>query len=77
VKLLAAKTEFKTITSKITQHPAVTIMRIKLRRRVIELSIQTTIERAAAPSQSGDPDRTARMAWQGDVNVGQSVCDWE
>jgi hypothetical protein len=54
VKLLAAKTEFKTIASKITQHPAVTIARTKLRRRLIELSIQTTIERAAAPSQSGD-----------------------
>jgi hypothetical protein len=44
VRLLAAKTEFKTIASKIIQHPAVTIERIKLRRRVIELSVQTTIE---------------------------------
>jgi hypothetical protein len=39
VRLLAAKTEFKTIASKIIQHPAVTIERIKLRRRVIELSV--------------------------------------
>jgi hypothetical protein len=34
--VLAAKTELKTIASKIIQHPAVTIERIKLRRRVIE-----------------------------------------
>jgi hypothetical protein len=39
--LLAAKTELKTIASKIIQHPAVTIERIKLRRRIIELSVQT------------------------------------
>jgi hypothetical protein len=53
--LLAAKTELKTIASKIIQHPAVTIERIKLRRRVIELSVQTTTERGRRPSQSGDP----------------------
>jgi hypothetical protein len=41
--VLAAKTEFKTIASKIIQHPAVTIERIKLRRRVIELSVQTRL----------------------------------
>jgi hypothetical protein len=46
--LLAAKTEFKTIASKIIQHPAVTIERIKLRRRVIELSVQTRLGGAAA-----------------------------
>jgi len=45
VRLLAAKTEFKTIASKIIQHPAVTIETIKLRRRIIELSVQTTIGR--------------------------------
>ncbi len=33
--MLAAKTEFKTVASKIIQHPAVTIDRIK-RRRVID-----------------------------------------
>ena len=38
--MLAAKTELKTIASRIIQHPAVTIERIKLRRRVIELSVQ-------------------------------------
>jgi len=38
--VLAAKTELKTIASRIIQHPAVTIERIKLRRRVIELSVQ-------------------------------------
>jgi hypothetical protein len=36
VSVLAAKTELKTIASKIIQHPAVTIERIKVRRRVIE-----------------------------------------
>jgi hypothetical protein len=40
--LLAAKTEFRTIASKIIQHPAVTIERIKLRRRFITLSANTT-----------------------------------
>jgi hypothetical protein len=54
--VLAAKTEFKTIASKIIQHPAVTIERIKLRRRVIELSVQTRLGGAAAfQSRSSDP----------------------
>jgi len=41
MSLLVAKTEFKTIASKMIQHPAVTIERIKPHRRVIELSVQT------------------------------------
>jgi hypothetical protein len=53
--LLAAKTEFKTIASKMIQHPAVTIERIKPPRRVIELSVQTRLSGAAVPSRSGDP----------------------
>jgi hypothetical protein len=36
MSLLAARTEFKTIASKMIQHPAVTIERIKPRRRVID-----------------------------------------
>jgi hypothetical protein len=55
VRLLAAKTEFKTIASKIIQHPAVTIERIKLRRRVIELSVQTTIGRGRRLGYGGGP----------------------
>ena len=55
MRVLAAKTEFKTIASKIIQHPAVTIERIKLRRRVIELSVQTRLGGAAAQSRSSDP----------------------
>ena len=55
VSVLAAKTELKTIASKIIQHPAVTIEGIKLRRRVIELSIQTQSGGAAVTSQNGDP----------------------
>jgi hypothetical protein len=51
VNVLAAKTELKTIASKIIQHPAATIERIKLRRRVIELSVQTMMGGAAAPSR--------------------------
>jgi hypothetical protein len=50
--VLAAKTEFKTVASKIIQHPAVTIERIKLRRRVIELSVQTRLGGAAAFNQA-------------------------
>jgi hypothetical protein len=38
--LLLSKTELKTMTSKIIQHPAVTIERITLRRCVIELPVQ-------------------------------------
>jgi hypothetical protein len=49
LSVLAAKTELKTIASKIIQHPAVTIERIKLRRRVIELSVQTRLGGAATP----------------------------
>ncbi|MGB6396689.1 MAG: hypothetical protein WBF73_13515, partial [Bradyrhizobium sp.] len=41
------KTEFKTIASKMIQHPAVTIERIRPRRRVIELSVQTRLSGAA------------------------------
>jgi hypothetical protein len=55
VRLLAAKTEFKTIASKIIQNPAVTIERIKLRRRVIELSLQTTIGRSRRLGYGGVP----------------------
>ena len=44
----AAKTELKTIASKIIQHSVARIERIKLRRRVIELSVQTTMGGAAA-----------------------------
>jgi hypothetical protein len=50
--LLAAKTEFKTIASKMIQHPAVRIEKIKLRCRVIRLSV---LSGAAVPSRSGDP----------------------
>jgi hypothetical protein len=50
VSLLAAKTELKTIASMIIQHPAVTIERIKLRRRVIELSNPNAIGRGRHPS---------------------------
>jgi hypothetical protein len=38
--LLAAKTELKTIASKMIQHPAVTIERIKPRRRVIDPALR-------------------------------------
>jgi len=48
--VLASKTELKTIASRIIQHPAVRIERIKLRRRVIEISVQTRLGGAAAPS---------------------------
>jgi hypothetical protein len=63
--LLAAKTEFKTIASKMIQHPAVMIERIKPRRRVIELSVQTRLSGAAVPSRAATPNRTVRMAWRG------------
>jgi len=54
--LLAAKKEFKTIASKITQHPAVTIESIKFRRRVIAPFIQTGLSGAGPPlDTSGDP----------------------
>jgi hypothetical protein len=63
--LLAAKTELKTIASKIVQHPAATIERIKLRRRVIELSVQTTTERGRRPPRkAATPNRTG-YAWPG------------
>ena len=63
MRVPAAKTEFKTIASKIIQHPAVTIERIKLRRRVIELSVQTRLGGAAAFNHAAaTPDRAVRMA---------------
>ena len=55
-RLLAAKIEFKTIASRITQHPAVTIESIKFRRRVIAPFIQTGLSGAGPPlDTSGDP----------------------
>ena len=66
MRLLAAKTEFKTIASKIIQHPADTIEKIKLRRRVIELSVQTRLSGAAVPSRSGD-SRSHGYAWPAGV----------
>jgi hypothetical protein len=65
VSLPAAKTEFKTIASKVIQHPAVTIERIRPRRRVIELPVQTRLSGAAVPSRAATPNRTVRMAWRG------------
>jgi hypothetical protein len=63
VRVLAAKTEFKTIASKTIQHPAVTIERIKRRRRVIELSVQTRLGGAAASNHAAaTPNRAVRMA---------------
>ena len=70
MSVLAAKTELKTIASKIIQHPAVTIERIKLRRRVIELSVQTRLGGAATPllGLSGDPlIARVRFGWPGDT----------
>jgi len=73
--VLAAKTEFKTIASKIIQHPAVMIERIKLRRRVIELSVQTRLGGAAAFNHAAaTPNRAVRMAAR--CGVGQTHdCD--
>jgi hypothetical protein len=72
VRVLAAKTEFKTTASKIIQHPAVTIERIKLRRRVIELSVQTRLGGAAAFNHAATtPNRTVRMAAR--CGVGQTA----
>ena len=72
VRVLAAKTEFKTIASKIIQHPAVTIERIKLRRRVIELSVQTRLGGAAAFNHAAaPPNRAVRMA--GRSGAGQTA----
>jgi hypothetical protein len=68
VSLPAVKTEFKTSASKMIQHPAVTIERIKPRRRVIELSVQTRLSGAAVPSRAATPNRTVRMAWRGYVS---------
>jgi hypothetical protein len=65
VRVLATKTEFKTIASKIIQHPAVTIERIKLRRRVIELSVQTRSGGAAASVTQQRP-LIARYSWPPD-----------
>jgi hypothetical protein len=72
VEVLAAKTEFKTIASKIIQHPAVMIERIKLRRRVIELSVQTRLGGAAAFNHAAaTPNRAERMA--GRSGAGQTA----
>jgi len=61
-RLLAAKTEFKTIASKITQHPAVTIARIKLRRRVIAPFIQTGLRgRGRRWTQAATPDHAGTL----------------
>jgi hypothetical protein len=63
VRVLAAKTEFKTIASRIIQHPAVRIERIKLRRRVIELSVQTPLGGAAASNYAAAAsNRAVHMA---------------
>ena len=68
MRVLAAKTEFKTVASKIIQHPAVTIERIKLRRRVTELSVQTPLGEAAAFNHAAaTPNRAVRMAGRSDV----------
>jgi hypothetical protein len=73
--MLAAKTEFKTIASKIIQHPAVTIDRIK-RRRVIDFSVQTTIGRGRRPLAKRRPlIARVRMARRGNVNVGPKPRD--
>jgi hypothetical protein len=64
--MLAAKTEFKTIASKIIQHPAVTIDRIRQRRRVIGFSVQTTIGRGRRPLAKRRPlIARVRMARRG------------
>jgi hypothetical protein len=61
VRVLAA--EFKTIASEIIQHPAITVERIKLRRRVIELSVQTRLGGAVASNHAAaTPNRAVRMA---------------
>src|SRR5260370_37733373 len=62
--MLAAKTEFKTIASKIIQHPAVTIDRIK-RRRVIDFPSKPRLGGAAVPSRSGDPAALPKLARDG------------
>ena len=62
MRVLAANTEFRIIASKIIQHPAVTIERIKLRRRAIELSVQTRLGGAAALITQQRP-LIARYAW--------------
>jgi hypothetical protein len=75
VRVLAAKTEFKTIASKIIQHPAVTIERIKLRRRVIELSVQTRLGGAAASNHAAaTPNRAVRMAGWGAASAKPRDC---
>jgi len=54
--MIAAKTEFKTIASKIIQHPAVTIDRIK-RRRVIDFPNHDWAG-PPSPREAATPDRT-------------------
>ena len=71
MSLLAAKTELKTIASNIIQHPAVAIERIKLRRRVIELSVQTTMGGAATPLGVRWRPLIARVRWDGRGDTAQ------
>ena len=55
LSVLAAKTELKTIASKIIQHPAVTIERIKLLAASLSFPSKYDLSGAAVPSRSGDP----------------------
>jgi len=68
--VLAAKTELKTIASRIIQHPAVTIERIKLRRRVIELSVQNFGAGPPRPLGKRRP-LIARVRWDGRGDTAQ------
>jgi len=72
-RLLAAKIEFKTIASKITQHPAATIESIKLRRRVIAPFIQTRLNGggAAAGHKRATPNHAGTHGLCG-ARIGQS-----
>ena len=63
MRVLAAKTEFKTIASKIIQHPAVAIERIKLRRRVIESFRSKHDWAGPLPSIMQQRPLIARNAW--------------
>ena len=72
---LAAKTELKTIASEMIQQPAVTIERIKLRRRVITFPSKQTIGRGR---RKGEPRRPliARDGLVYGCGVGQRPHDW-